>query len=43
MDEEYPLQAVLDASKKAVVQGSMDALKVNTKCWAELLSHFLFI
>ncbi|KAL8522713.1 hypothetical protein ACS0TY_012884 [Phlomoides rotata] len=26
MNEEYPLQAALDASKKAVVQGSMDAL-----------------
>lgn len=49
IEEEYSLQAALDASKKAVIQGSMDALKVKIKCWTEyfLMSsspfHVLFV
>lgn len=38
MDEGYSLQAVLEASKKAVIQGSMDALMVKIISW---IDHFL--
>ena len=42
MEEEYPLRAALEASKKSVIQGSMDALMVKINSWIDHCSLVQF-